>query len=128
MAPTALLAQPAPPSTVATVDMPPPARVTSAVMLDNAINKVMSKKLLNGYASFLMEQGDFHNWIHLAKESEEVWPWMVSFTEDLLDVENSHLFDECCRHVMDRLVPFGRDAMLHRENKSADGYEYKLFH
>ena len=97
-------------------------------MLDNAINKVMSKKLLNGYASFIMEQGNFHNWIHLAKESEEVWPWMVSFTEDLLDVKNSRLFDECCRHVMDQLVPFGRDAMMHRENKSADGYEYKLFH
>ena len=44
VAPTALLAQPAPPSTVATVDMPPPSRVTPAVMLDNAINRVMSKK------------------------------------------------------------------------------------
>ena len=53
---------------------------------------------------------------------------MVSFTEDLLDIENSRLFDERCRHLMDRLVPFGRDAMLNRTSKSADGYEYNLFH
>ena len=74
-----------------------------------------------------MEQGDFHNWIHIAKEDDAVWPFFVSFTEDLLEDSTSRLFDEYCRLVMDRLVPFCRETMLHRTNTSADGYEYALF-
>ena len=50
-----------------------------------------------------------------------------SFTEDLLDESASYLFDEYCRHVMDRLIVFGRETMIHRANNSAGGYEYRLF-
>ena len=109
-------------------NMPPPPLPTTEEMVDNVLSNLASKKLRHGYASYIMEQGDFHNWIHLAKEDKAVWPWFVSFTEDLLDVQKSQMFDECCRHIMDKLISFEKDAMLNRKLTSADSYEYRLFH
>ena len=53
-------------SAVDVSDVLPPSRPTPTEMLNNAVGGILSKKL-NGYASFIMEQGDCHNWIHLAK-------------------------------------------------------------
>ena len=110
------------------MDMPPPRLPSAVEMADDVLESMAKRKLLHDYASFIMEQGDFHNWLHLAKEDKEVWPWMVSFTADLLDIETSMMFDEYYRYVMDRLMVFGKAAVLDRNWTSSDSYEYRLFH
>ena len=100
--PPEFLAPPAPvASTAVAVDKPPPPRATPADVLDDKTKSIPSKILLNGYASIVMEQGEFHNRVCLAKEDAKAWPWCVSFAEDLLEIETSRKFDERCCHVMD---------------------------
>jgi hypothetical protein len=56
----------------------------------------MSKKLLRGYASFIMEQGDFHNLFHLEKKDANMQRWIASFTEELLNAKTFCPFKKCC--------------------------------
>ena len=70
-------------------DKPPPPLPTVAKMIENVIDHLGSKKLINGYAMYIMEQNNFQTWMHLAKEDKRLWPWFQSFLDELLDSTKS---------------------------------------
>ena len=54
---------------------PPPHLPTAAEMVENGVDHLGSKKLINGYAMYITEQNNFQTWMHLAKEDKRLWLW-----------------------------------------------------
>ena len=90
-------------------NLPLPPRHTADKMIQNVLDSLQSKKLRDGYASYIMEQAHFHHWILLAKEDIKLWSWFQSFLDNTLDLKISETFYEACRLVMNQLLEFGKD-------------------
>ena len=69
-----------------------------------------------------------HHWIHIAWEDQHLWPCFQSFLNDTLVESISEEFDVACGLIMNRLMGFGKDALLNRRRTAADSFEYQLFH
>lgn len=109
-------------------DLPPPPPPSPEEMLRRAINQIKKKSLRDGFASFLLEQQSFEQWMLVSKEDANVWKWFESILNDTLDPTTSKAFDQACRLIMDELVLFAKAAMENRSSTSSDSFEYKLFH
>ncbi|KAL9184884.1 hypothetical protein ACHAXT_002661 [Thalassiosira profunda] len=107
-------------------DLPPPRIVAPEEMIESIVKSVQSKRLKDGYASYLMENDLFRQFIHVSYDSE-VWPWFQSFLEDTLRPEISLQFDDACRAIMDRLFEFSKDTLYNRKNRLADSWEYRWY-
>ena len=55
-------------------ETPPPPAASAEDMIKEAVISIKSKKLLNGYASYLCEQPSLRAWALLAKEDPLAWP------------------------------------------------------
>ena len=108
-------------------DLPPTPVATPEQMMENALERLRSKSLRGGYASYLMEQENFGKWLLLAKESREVWPWFNSFLKDLTSRENCQAFDKTCQKLMSAIFEFAKNALEKRKNNSADSFEYQVW-